>query len=121
MAFLHRLPVTGGCGRDATNTIDGTRWDRSIPTAGVAQPDAATSVLQGQLGNSIEAIPLHNHVYNEQVHVAERLTSEICLDDKSIGSVSQISRSMDRYANRQHISPDTSAYNRLATVPIFLI
>ena len=111
MACLHRLPVTGGCGRDATSTIDGTRWVRSIPTAGVAQPDAATSVLQGQLGNSIEAIPLLNHVYNEQVHVAERLTSEICLDDKSISNVSQISRSANRCANRHVINPDLSLQN----------
>ena len=111
MSFLHRLPVTGGFGRDTTNNVDGTRWDRSILSAGVAQPDAATSALY-QPGNQTEAIPLHNHVYNEQMHMAERLSSEICLDDKSISSVSQISRSMDRYANRQHISPDTSAYNR---------
>ena len=113
MAFLQNLPVQGGFSRSTANLLDGTRWDRSIPTAGLPQPDAATSVLNQGAGSSNEVIPLGNGMYQEMQQAAERMPSEIGLDDKSLDSVSLISGAQgNQYAHGAFGNPDESAYNR---------
>ena len=113
-SFLQNQPAVGAFPRQG-HIVDATRWDRSIPSAGLAQPDAATPV-HAQPGTNV-VIPLSNLTERAERPEGdlERLTNDFSLDNHSLDSVSMISESNEnRYANRYRdvVNPETLAYNR---------